>query len=542
MSYTIKFSTFLASVISAVMFWLALPGYGHWAFAYFCLVPIALNAFLQKNIAHFALSACLFSFMLYFVAYCWLLKLESDKNLLYILIIGSAIHSIYLIIGFLVIHRIFNNFDLPATIVLPLVMVSVEYLPELLPSLSPGIQLGLSAYKNIYVVQISDITGIYGITFFLAMINGAIVDFLIIFKKNLLQLIKKSGFYNNILNSMDKTLCNLNSSGLYPRTKVRVYAILFCGMTILTALLYGKVRLNQVNKNITSGPVISIAKVPCGANQAISYVLKSLKSNADIILLPEGISGTPLNKEFMDIDGVKPNLACIRNKIYKEASEKYNKVIVLGGDSIVDNKRFNSAYVYLPDKKNMVRYDKMELVPFAEFIPFKKYGGYLLNRYFGWNQSFFYTSGDQMKTFHTSLSAYGDFSFSTPICFEIMYPSFIRKMSYNRQHEIKNDAILNLTNDGGIKAPAMWYKYLAFNVFRAVENRIPIARSNTEILALVSPDGNIKHQIKSDTDDEKIVASLPILPSTSVYSRIGDVFSSVCFILLLLIFLQSIFR
>ena len=67
--------------------------------------------------------------------------------------------------------------------------------------------------------------------------------------------------------------------------------------------------------------------------------------------------------------------------------------------------------------------------------------------------------------------------------------------------------------------------------FRAIENRVAIARAaNTGISGFIDPYGRILQQ--SDLFIEKtLVQDLPVGTTTTLYTRYGDVFARLCFIL-----------
>jgi len=58
----------------------------------------------------------------------------------------------------------------------------------------PWSSLGYSQYKTLPVIQIADITGVYGVSFLVVMINGTVTDILTYRKERKLALLLGSGF------------------------------------------------------------------------------------------------------------------------------------------------------------------------------------------------------------------------------------------------------------------------------------------------------------------------------------------------------------
>ena len=76
------------------------------------------------------------------------------------------------------------------------------------------------------------------------------------------------------------------------------------------------------------------------------------------------------------------------------------------------------------------------------------------------------------------------------ICFEGIFPELARQ--YVRQG---SDLLVNITNDAWFGRSAAPYQHLAMTRFRAIENRVWVARAaNTGISAFIRPDGTIVRQ------------------------------------------------
>ena len=168
------------------------------------------------------------------------------------------------------------------------------------------------------------------------------------------------------------------------------------------------------------------------------------------------------------------------------------------------HKRFNSALVYDPDgTQRRERYDKIHLVPFGEIVPFRNarilgidmhWLYRLLNRLspfsYGGTKDYSLWPGKEYTAF--SLASEGMITrFGTPICYEDVMPYIARNYVWNGAKR-RVDFLVNISNDGWFQHSDELPQHLSSCVFRAVENRVGIARAvNTGISAFIDPNGLI---------------------------------------------------
>jgi apolipoprotein N-acyltransferase len=178
----------------------------------------------------------------------------------------------------------------------------------------------------------------------------------------------------------------------------------------------------------------------------------------------------------------------------------------------------NRAYLLSPSGRELGRYDKMELVPFGEYVPYQKV--------------LFFVSqvveavGAMEAGTEATVFALPRGRFGVLVCYEGIFPPVGRTMV-----ESGADFLVNVTNDawyGPTSAPA---QHLAQGVFRAIENRVPIVRAaNTGISALIAADGRIAWQ---GPLDEMLwhVGEIAWPGVRTVYTRVGDAFVWACVLL-----------
>jgi apolipoprotein N-acyltransferase len=93
------------------------------------------------------------------------------------------------------------------------------------------------------------------------------------------------------------------------------------------------------------------------------------------------------------------------------------------------------------------------------------------------------------------------------------------------------DFVLVITNDAWFGRTSMPFQHLQYAVFRAIENRIPVARcTNAGISGVIDPFGRIS-QTTQLYQEATVVADLPVLAEKSFYMRYGNLFPNAILIL-----------
>jgi apolipoprotein N-acyltransferase len=199
----------------------------------------------------------------------------------------------------------------------------------------------------------------------------------------------------------------------------------------------------------------------------------------------------------------------------------------------------NTAFFYDRAGRQQGRYDKVHLVPFGEFTPFRK-GLPLVHRLFRLfrpnDEGYTLSPGDASSaglTVFTLQAREGTSTrFVTPICFDDIDPPLMARMfrgAGGPGGSKRADFIVNLTNDG-------WFHWLAPQqhlqaaCFRSIENRAPTARAvNTGVSAFIDSCGRVQAIIPPHTAGT-LVRELTLDRRVTFYTRFGDVFAYLCMI------------
>ena len=178
---------------------------------------------------------------------------------------------------------------------------------------------------------------------------------------------------------------------------------------------------------------------------------------------------------------------------------------------------FNSTMLLLPEYKYRM-YEKIHLVPFAEYIPFSN--RFPLLKKFNFGQGNF-SHGNEFVVYE-----WDSIRFSSLICYESSIPGICRRFVQKGA-----DILMILTNDGWLGNTTGPYQHYQVAILRAIENRVPVVRSaNTGISGVILANGRTVH--KESLGERAVFKSSISRGNTgSVYSRFGDVFSLVCFVI-----------
>jgi len=371
----------------------------------------------------------------------------------------------------------------------PFLWVSLEYLRSFLLTGFPWTNLSYSQYLNLPFIQMADITGSYGLSFVIVLVNATL--FLVLH-----QWPKKT----------------------FPLREVAITVIVLLGF-----LIYGYAKMKHVDREAAQTPPLKVGLVQGNIDQSIKWEesfqretlkiyerlsSKVAKEKPELIIWPE--TATPFF--FQDEKEYQPIVLGIPKKMgafllfgtpfYKVERGKVN--------------HYNSAFLASPSGELTGRYDKIHLVPFGEYIPLQK----LL---------FFIESsiGEGIGNFEPGKEI---FNFSLPhgkfgllICFEIIFPDLCRRF-------VKSGAnfLVTITNDAWFGRTSAPYQHFSIATFRAVENRVFIARAaNTGISGLIDPKGKIVQRGDIFTE-EAMNGTIRLMKGKSFYTLYGDVFAWIC--------------
>jgi apolipoprotein N-acyltransferase len=176
---------------------------------------------------------------------------------------------------------------------------------------------------------------------------------------------------------------------------------------------------------------------------------------------------------------------------------------------------YNSALVVDADGARVGRYDKIHLVPFGEYIPFKDLL-FFARKLTGRVAQF--TRGSERKVFRLNGHRYGVF-----ICYEAVFADEVREFA-----RYGAEVLVNVSDDGWYGDTSAPWQHLNMARMRAIENRRWILRdTNNGITASIDPYGRVRQSIPRHFVDA-LPAEYGFRDDVTFYTAHGDVFGWAC--------------
>ena len=179
---------------------------------------------------------------------------------------------------------------------------------------------------------------------------------------------------------------------------------------------------------------------------------------------------------------------------------------------------FNSALLVGPEGKAVARYDKVHLVPFGEYVPFKNL--------FSFAGGLTKEVGDFSRGHLREPLLAGDEKLGVFICYESIFPDEVRQFAKNGAQ-----VFVNISNDGWYGDSGAYAQHLKQARMRAIENgRWLLRTTNTGVTAAIDPDGRIEQTVPRKVRTA-LQASYALEDGETFYTRHGDWFAYACAII-----------
>ena len=312
-----------------------------------------------------------------------------------------------------------------------------------------------------------------------------------------------------------------------------IVCILFFLIT-LSFYFFGSQRLEKFN-NIEADNLNYKLRV-ISSNVSIDRFYKDIDPISVINDLIK-ISSPQINEKtfFIWPEGILPDISKDQLKEYKflfENEFNENHILSIGINDIKKKgqivKYFNSFTIYDHNLEILNSYNKVNLVPFGEFLPFEKMLSLIglktiTNNY----QS--YSRGEKRNIIEVNKI---DFSarLLPLICYEIIYTGNIFN---NRDF----DFIVNISEDGWFGQSIGPHQHFVHSIYRAIESGKYVLRSaNNGIAAIVNPLGVIEGQVDlNQSGYVDLIKTRKIEPT--IFSKYGNKI----FVLIILVYISMIF-
>ena len=485
-------SAYIISGVTGVLFVLLFPPFNFHLLAWVCLVPLLIAVSGREPLQAFK-CGIVAGFMYFGGVMPWLVNVMNEyghiSNWLSFILMIVLVAYLAIYIGLFAWSAAFFKLSADWVVLSPFIFVTLEYLRGHLLTGYPWALLAHSQHQNPAVIQIASISGVYGVTFIIVLVNSAIAHYLIS---------RDDTRTPSKLLAGALLLAVLNTTWGYWKAESVESA---GGKTFKAAIIQG---------NIDQGIKWESEFREAVMSKYFQLTRKAAKNRPDLIVWPETAVPFYYGRDI----GPTLQLAALVREI--------SVPLIFGGLGLVPDvsqNRYdvtNRAFLLRPGKVEEY-YDKINLVPFGEYVPLRRILFFV-------DKITDAVRGDILAGKSTLPLSLNGLSVGVQICYEIIFAEHSRAF-------VRNGAsvIVNITNDAWFGRTAASAQHMMSLPFRAVENRVPIIRAaNTGISGFVTANGSVK---KTTSLFETVAISdevtIPAMRET-FYNRYGDLFAYLC--------------
>lgn len=371
--------------------------------------------------------------------------------------------------------------------------------------------VGYPAGAFLPFIQFVDVTGVWGLSFLIALINALIAE-----------------------------------AALFERRLLFARQAVFGAFLVACALTYGLIRLATPIPAATQASLLLVQQNSNPWEEGGKANVASVRVNMDLTL--QGIRASRSRPDLAVWSESSVNNAWVdsENRLNPPDNplEPFFKTtgipILFGGIAVVDynlREYMNAAILVSPQGKVIDTYGKMHPVPFAESIPFFEYPA--VQKFFRdvigvWTPWFM---GSRYTIFSVPLQAGGSLHFGSPICFEDAFADLDRGFFLRGA-----DMLINITNDSWSNTWSSEIQHFTVARFRAIENRRVLVRStNGGVSGVVGPWGEVWGRMPFFQQAWRTVL-VPVYKEKTLtpYTRYGDWFPRVLIGLLLVVLILNV--
>jgi len=490
-----KGTQIIFALLSGFLLIISFPKFGHGIVAWFALVPLLVVLFHVNGREGF-LCGFITGIVFYLGILYWIVFVIVNYGNLPFYIGISALIFLALYLAFYValfsfVTVYFREKGISLTSSVPALWTVLEYIKSHILTGFPWENLAYSQYAYKHLIQFVDITGIYGLSFVIALINVLIAE---------LWSPKKG-----------KEMVNFWKRSL---------AIFF---VFLLIYIYGTWRIGEINKVMERAPKMEVSLIQGNIDQSVKWnpefqektltiyerlsFLSPVMSKNGLIIWPE--TAVPFYLQEFHRGSLRVlDIARRKNVWLLVGSPAYNR-------DLKSLNFMNSAYLISPEGQIEGRYDKVHLVPYGEYVPLRQVFPFINKLVVG--------VGDfKPGRGYFPLMIKGR-PLGILICYEAIFPE--ASLAYKRKG---TELLVNITNDAWFGKTSAPYQHLSMAIFRAVENRLYFLRAaNTGISAIVDPTGEIKGETPLFVST-LLSGSVCFIDKKTFYMAYGDIFVLLC--------------
>jgi apolipoprotein N-acyltransferase len=501
----------LLALLSSCLLVISFPAFDYGFFAWVALIPLFLALEGKRPKTAFLIS--FFSGIIFLMGVFYWINYIKGVSPIDFLLLGIYLGSYFGFFGGML-NIIAQRPGSLRLLAAPALWVSMEYMRSHAGFLAlPWALLGHTQYRYLPVIQVASLTGVYGISFLIVLVNIYLADMISV-------VIRKEGKPGHLGSYLLR-------AGFIP--------VVLVGLTVGYGVWVrhqtgsaDKVSVTVVQGNIPQGIKWNPAFLKANIEKHVALTREaSAQHRAQLIVWPESTFPVFLRHDLFFSQMIQRLSVLTRSHLLVGSSQRPK----MGAKDFGDKNWYNSVYLFSPGGLVIDRYDKIRLLPFGEYLPAKDL--------IPWPSRFAasagqFISGKRYTTFPLDGSRFG-----VLICWESLFPDLAREF-------VKHGAsfLVNMSNEAWFGETAAPYQFLSMNVFRAVENRVCLIRSvNTGISCFIDASGEIIGTVKKGEKEifveGYLTREIPLSIGKTFYTLYGDLFACASVIAAICLFLVT---
>jgi apolipoprotein N-acyltransferase len=352
--------------------------------------------------------------------------------------------------------------------------------------------LGTTQVDNIPLARVATVTGVYGLSFEIMLVNVAFA-----------------------------------AAFLIPRAKRKPLLLMWAGAAVvLQAARWIPAPAFPADRIA----FLVQANVPPAENWTKPYFDSTLRELTQISLSGYGSASLNASRPDLIVWPESPTPFFTNDPVFRGAlgdlARRTNTWVLAGSigvrstpeNSAHPSELYNSGSLVSPSGDWTARYDKVHLVPFGEYVPFP--------RLFAFASGLTQEVGAFTRGQSRAPLGVADTKFGVFICYESIFPDEVRQSA-----AAGAQVFVNISNDGWYGDTGAYAQHLKQARMRAVENARWLLRdTNTGVTASIDPYGRIVASIPRKTR-AALAAPYALSDETTFYTRRGDWFAFLCAII-----------
>ncbi len=519
----------VASALSGLLLFLAFPRVDWGALAYVALVPLFVAACRAPSVFRtlaYGVVAAAFGFL---PAFAWVASVAPSGWIVLAAYVGA-----YMVLAVVLIRVFQRRMRVLWPLLAAALWVALDFSRAHLGPGFPWLFIGYTQYRSAGLLQLAALGGVHVVGFVVVLVNASIASVVLALTERRWRLagpvlvlsctvilllvavvagrhvreslpVREGPVVGVVQQNFPRLVSEIYST---TRTQQDAYRLMAEEMQVAAQLSVGlrdhHVRLlcwpeTTVQVPLNLSPELLVSPVREMVEQALGYI-RTLAEDMDAYVLV----GAPTY--FARSAGY------IRDLRYTvHATEDYG----------------NSAVLFSPQGEFVDRYDKVRLVPFGEYVPWRDILPFL-----PWLTPIprEITPGAGPVIFRLSQRDGPPVPYGALICYEDVFPDLTREFRL-----LGARFFVNLTDEGWYVIPGEHGQHLAMAVFRAVETRTSVVRAaNTGISCFIGPRGSVYEALPLNTRGA-LAAPVRLCDAVTPYVRFGDWFPASCLVVSILV-------